>query len=127
MQQHEKMKLLGLLGIARKAQKTVLGTELVTQAVREGRCRLVLCASDISANTEKRLSQCCIYYGVMRVVTDISMDELSHACGKASAVAAVAVTDRGFADALLRYFPDTPANVGSSIVSHPRGGAGQAD
>ena len=99
-----KNKLLGFLGIARKARAVVCGTEGVTQAVREGKCELVLCAGDISQNTHKRLQNTCSYYEVPCIFTEISMDEFSRAVGKMSAVSAIAVTDPGFARKTETYF-----------------------
>ncbi len=97
-------KLLGFLGIARKAGRLVCGTELVTQAVRNKKCCAVLCAADISPNTEKRLTDSCSFHRVPLRKTDIPMEAFSRALGKSSPVAAVAVTEDGFGRAVLSYF-----------------------
>lgn len=91
---------LGLLGIARKAGKIVPGTERVRDSVRAGGdIRIVFVAGDVSENTGKRISNCCDYYEVKCVVTDIPAEKLGNAVG-AGICACVGVTDSRFSKPL---------------------------
>ena len=54
-------KLLSLIGLARKAGKVTLGTEMVCDAVRGGSVKLVIASEKSSDNTKKRISNCAQY------------------------------------------------------------------
>ncbi|RFU67811.1 YlxQ family RNA-binding protein [Bacillus sp. V59.32b] len=86
---------MSLLGLANRARKLISGEELVIKEVRSGKAKLVLLASDASANTEKKISDKCSFYKVpIKRVENRSM--LGQAIGKEARVA-VAVLDEGFA------------------------------
>ncbi len=91
------VRFLGVLGLAAKAGKTVCGTDAVCAALKERKAFLVAEASDNSANTSKRINDRCSYYGVTLVPAGTDSYGLSHAVGKASPSAAVALTDKGLA------------------------------
>jgi len=91
-------KTLRALGLCAKAGKLISGVPLICDALKaksgkRGGVSLVLAASDNSANTAKRLSDRCAYYGVRLVPLDVDGDRLSEALGKRSRIAAVAITD----------------------------------
>ena len=48
-------KLLGLLGIARRSGNLKIGFEACDEAIKNGKAKLVLVASDTAARTEKEL------------------------------------------------------------------------
>ncbi|CAH0346149.1 YlxQ family RNA-binding protein [Bacillus sp. CECT 9360] len=86
---------MSLLGLANRARKLISGEELVIKEVRSGKAKLVLLASDASANTEKKISDKCSFYKVpIKRVENRSM--LGQAIGKEARVT-VAVLDEGFA------------------------------
>ena len=87
--------ILQLLGLAARARKVISGEELVVNEVRHGKAKLVLLASDASANTSKKLTDKCTYYNVELHVFGDRYD-LGHATGKEARVA-LAITDSGFA------------------------------
>ena len=87
--------VLQLLGLAARARKVISGEELVVNEVRHGKAKLVLLASDASANTSKKLTDKCTYYNVELHVFGDRYD-LGHATGKEARVA-LAITDSGFA------------------------------
>ena len=90
----EKEKLLGAVGICRKAGKLVIGTDAVCEALAANRKpRAVFAASDVSGNTAKRLRDRCGYYGVELWVFPVTGEELARAVGKTGKCAAGAVTD----------------------------------
>lgn len=89
-----------LLGLAMRARKVITGEELVLQAVRSNQAKLVLLASDASANTAKKVQDKCSYYGVSCVTTG-DRHSLGHAIGKDGRVT-VAVTDGKLAESIQR-------------------------
>ncbi|MCS1351278.1 YlxQ family RNA-binding protein [Mechercharimyces sp. CAU 1602] len=90
-----------LLGLAMRAGKVVSGEENVIRAIRAGRAHLVCLSADASANTGKKLQDKSSYYEIP-LITFPSRDELGEAIGKPSRVV-VAITDPGFARALLKH------------------------
>ena len=92
-----------LLGLCRRAGKTVHGTPLVCTALAKKKppC-LVVMSEGASAATQKKLTSKCSFYKVPIVAISVPTDALAHAVGKTGDIAAVAVTDEGFARELLR-------------------------
>ena len=86
---------LQLLGLAARARKVISGEELVIKEIRSGKAKLVLLASDASANTAKKINDKCTYYNVECLVLGDRYD-LGHATGKESRVS-LAIMDAGFA------------------------------
>ncbi len=95
-------KQCGMLGLAMRAGKLILGGEMVCEAVRKKKAKLVLLAKDASANTKKKVQNCCTYYQIVCQSLPLSTETLAHALGKESLVAAVAVTDDNFKKALMQ-------------------------
>ncbi len=92
-------KTLSMLGLAARSRNLVSGEFSVDKAIKEGKAKLVIAASDASDNTKKDLRDACSYYKVpyMEYGDKIS---LGHAIGK-DIRASIAVTDNGFAKTLL--------------------------
>ena len=82
------------LGLCARARALVFGTPMVCEAMRGAKppC-LVLEAGDTSDNTHKRLTDKCNYYHIPHIRLPLTGDELGASVGKASTVAAVAVTN----------------------------------
>lgn len=98
---NELKNFLGFLGLCRRAGKTVCGTPLVCLALqKEPKLPLVLYATGASDATKKKLESKCAYYGVCARAIPITPAELASAMGKGSNLAAVAVLDQGFAEAM---------------------------
>ena len=87
--------VLQLLGLAARARKVISGEELVIKEIRSGKAKLILLASDASANTSKKIQDKCTYYHVEYYVFGDRYD-LGHATGKEHRVA-LAISDSGFA------------------------------
>ena len=102
-------KLLSTAGLAARARKTLIGTELILEGIRRGSVSLVLEAGDTSENTHKRLSDKTAYYGVALVRLSADGEALANAFGKKNGkIAAVAITDAGIVKALGKYLPEQP-------------------
>ncbi len=89
---------LSLLGLCRRAGKLTPGNDAVIDDIKNHRASLVVVASDISKNTEKKLESACRSFETRIVKLNRPKDELSLATGRFSAV--VAVCDEGFAKKL---------------------------
>ncbi len=91
-------KVAQMLGLAMRARKLITGEELVVGAVRGGQAKLVLLATDASANTVKKVTDKCRHYQVpCYPVAD--RYELGRAIGKDARVT-LAVTDRKLAESI---------------------------
>lgn len=73
---------------------------MTEKAVKEGRACLVIVAQDASDNTKKMFTNMCTFYHVPIAVLQ-EKETLGHAMGKQFR-ASLAITDPGFADAILK-------------------------
>ena len=92
-------KVLSLAGLAAKAGKIDRGEIPVEKAVKSGKGPLVVVAEDASANTRKKFTNMCSYYGVPILYME-TREILGKTIGKEFR-ASVAVLDAGFAKAML--------------------------
>ena len=110
-------RLEGILGLAKRAGALAVGTEQVIEAVRKGKAKLVLAASDVSENTAKQLRDKASYRNVPLELLPIDMGVLGHAIGKDRA-AAVALLQEGFVRSYRKAAQDPPT-VSSNTLSNP--------
>lgn len=103
-----KEKLLGMLGLCIRARRAVCGTVNVCEALKAGKARLVVTASDNSAATEKRLFDRASFYGVKIIKTNLTSAEIGAATGK-SLVAAMAISDEQMARAVEKKAEEASA------------------
>ncbi len=90
-------KCIRLLGLAAKAGKLVYGTEMVCETLRtRKKILLVVEAADTSANTHKKITDKCEYYGVKYLRLEADMVTLGNSLGKGG-TAVVGVADPSFA------------------------------
>ena len=98
-------RLSGMLGFAMRAGKLILGTDLVCKAMPKGgkgKVLLVGVASSASAATKKKLIVKSEFYGIEAIELPIDTDTLASLLGKTHPVAAIAVTDEGFAKEIAK-------------------------
>ena len=86
-------KIKGMLGLANRAGRLIKGEQMVLDAIRSGKARIVLVAEDASDNTKKLFSDKCSYYGVAEYVYG-SKSDFGHA--------SMAICDRNFSDAVRK-------------------------
>ncbi len=89
-----------MLGLARRAGRVIIGTELICRAMPkrgEGSVRLVIISDKASDATRKKLAVKSDFYGIPYIEVSIDTEELGRMLGKTYSPAAVAVTDEGFA------------------------------
>ena len=95
-------RVLGMLGLAMKAGKVVIGTEQVTAFLQKKRLKLVLLSSASSDGTKKKISSKCEYYQVSLSELPIQTDELGSLLGKTYTPAVVGITDENFSNAITK-------------------------
>ena len=111
-------RFLRLLGLAKRAGKTVDGAPLIFAAMHRGRPPLlVVAAADASAGSLKKIRTQCAFYRVPLLPTEYTKDTLGHTVGKGGPVAAIAVTDAGLA-AELQKSSGKEASVPSGSVEN---------
>ena len=105
-------KVLGLLGIARRAGHITLGFDAVKALLIGGRAQFILLAADRSAKTEKELRYTAQNSSCPIRVLAADKEALAHALGLQKPVAVAATDDRGFAAAMLKHLgTDTKEDV----------------
>ncbi len=97
-------KLLGMLGLARRAGRLSIGADLCCQSLRDGMAKLCVLVCDASQNTAKRIKSKSEFYGVKCICPSITGSELSRAIGKDNDISAVAINDENFASAIESIF-----------------------
>jgi len=102
MSEAEIVKLGGLLGLARKAGRIIMGADNVVDFIQRGKSCYVLLTSNASPRTRKRISDICAEYGRECTESQMQMRELSHYIGAAGDTSAVAVTDTNFIEAIKK-------------------------
>lgn len=104
-----KERLLGMLGLCIRARRAVCGTVNVCEALKAGKVKLVVTASDNSAATEKRLFDRASFYGVKIIKSNLTSAEIGAATGK-SLVAAMAISDEQMASAVEKKAEEMSAS-----------------
>lgn len=116
--------VLALLGLARRAGRAIVGSRAVEESARAGCLKVAVLASDVSANTQKRVRGL-LARSRVPVLELGDRNGLGGAVGKGP-VAVVGVTDSGLASRLLNGVADTLAGnesgLGPSRILSPRRG-----
>jgi ribosomal protein L7Ae-like RNA K-turn-binding protein len=102
-------KVTALLGLARRARKVASGTEAVDWAVKRHAARLILSATDASANSVAKLRSMAARVGIAWMQA-MGKEELGAALGGGPRVC-IAVTDPHFAGALMSTLNKLPVVV----------------
>ena len=100
---------LGMLGLAMKAGKVVIGTEQVIAFLQKKKLKLVLLSSGSSDGTKKKIRSKCEYYQVPLAELPIQTDELGDLLGKTYTPAVVGITDENFSRAITRLLEEENA------------------
>lgn len=93
-------RILGLLGLMRRAGKLTVGYDAVSDRIKDQTAVLVVLAGDTSEKTEKNIRYTAEKYGVESVRIAPPMEEIGQSVGIGKA-GVLAVTDSGFAEKLL--------------------------
>ncbi|WP_092871923.1 L7Ae/L30e/S12e/Gadd45 family ribosomal protein [Acetitomaculum ruminis] len=87
-----------MIGMATRAKKTISGEFSVEKAVKTGKAKLVIVATDASDNTKKLFTNKCSYYKIPCLYYS-TKESLGHAIGK-DYRASVAILDKNFANSI---------------------------
>ena len=110
MAENDRLKrVLGMLGLAMKAGKVVIGTEQVIAFLQKKKLKLVLLSSSSSDGTKKKICSKCEYYEVLLRELPIQTDELGRLLGKTYTPAVVGITDENFSNAVTKLLNDENA------------------
>jgi len=94
-------KVLGMLGLAKKAGKLEVGEEPVAAAARAKDARLLILASDAAENSYRRLRHFADAGACLYAKIDATKEQLGRAVGRTQC-AMVAITDIGFAESVAK-------------------------
>ena len=97
-------KLLNAFGLAKRAGKCVVGTEMCVENIRNKKAKLVIAASDLSANTVKRLVDSCSFHGVDLIFANVDKAELGRRLGKNNGTSSAAMLDEGFVNICRKIY-----------------------
>ena len=100
---------LGMLGLAMKAGKVVIGTEQVIAFLQKNKVKLVLLSGTASEGTQNKIRFKCEFYKTPTCVLDIDTGELGRLLGKTYAPAVVGITDENFSNAIAKLLSEVNA------------------
>ena len=94
-------KALGLLGLMRRAGAIELGVDNTASALRAGRAKILLVSCDAADNARRKLEHLSVGRRALTIPLSYTREELADCLG-VSGCSAAAVTDIGFASALMK-------------------------
>lgn len=92
---------LNLLGLAYKAKKISIGSDLTIDAIKKNNCFLVFFDKDYSSSTEKQIKKLCDFNKIPYVL-EFTKEELCHAIGSKANIRVIGITDKGFSDSITK-------------------------
>ena len=95
-------RICGMLGLAMRAGKLIIGTDMICRAMPRREVALTVLSKSASSGTRKKLSFKCEFYGIELIEVDIDTEELGRLLGKTYTPAAVAVCDSGIAEQIKK-------------------------
>lgn len=98
MDQQTLKKALSLLGMATRAGKLVSGEEQVLTAIQRNKLFCVICATDCSPKTVKKIQNKCQHYEIP-FIQPFDSATISQAIGKNRSICGI--SDKGFSKSLL--------------------------
>lgn len=93
--------ILSMIGLAKKAGRVEIGEEPVGSAVRAKKARVILIAQDAAASSVRRARAFANVGNCLYLIIPADKDDLGRCLGRTSCAMA-AVTDIGFADAIVK-------------------------
>ena len=95
-------KILGALGLAKRAGKLITGAEMCEETIRSGGAVLTVLCSDMSDNSKKKLHAALRNSGSPYINLDVTKLELAKRFGKKAFVVSCVITDKGFAKIIYK-------------------------
>lgn len=97
-------RIINAFGLAKRAGKCVMGTEMCVEYIRAGKAKLVVCASDLSANTVKRFNDSCNFHNVELIFVGADKMILGQKLGKKNGTSSAAILDEGFVNICRKIY-----------------------
>ncbi|MBQ4266651.1 MAG: ribosomal L7Ae/L30e/S12e/Gadd45 family protein [Clostridia bacterium] len=101
-----KERIVSAFGLAKRAGKCVIGTEMCVENIRAEKAKLVVAANDLSANTVKRLTDSCNFHNVEILFLDFDKLELGAKLGKKNGTSCAAILDDGFVNICRKIYSE---------------------
>lgn len=98
-------RIYSLLGICKKAGNVAAGEFMTEKSVKTGKSKLVIVASDSSANTKKNFSDMCAFYKVP--YKEFGSKDLLGACLGYEYRASLSVSNEGLANKIIELLDET--------------------
>lgn len=95
-------KILGALGLAKRAGKLVTGAEMCEETIRAGKAVLTLLCSDMSENSHKKLHAALRNSDSPYITLTSGKETLAGRFGKKAFVVSCVITDEGFAKIIYK-------------------------
>lgn len=99
-------RLILAFGLAKRAGKCVLGTNMCVDSIREETARLVIAANNLSDNTKKKLNDSCSYHNVDIIFLDCDMTYLGEKLGKKNGTSCAAILDESFVNICRKIYSE---------------------
>ena len=93
-------KLCGMIGLARKAGKVILGTDACVEAIKKRKVKLVIISKGAADRTKNMFNTLCKKYNVP-IHEVLETDEISSAVGKDNKVV-LGINDKNFSEAIAK-------------------------
>ena len=113
-------KILGLLGLMRRANAVDIGETNSGAAVRRGKAKLLLLASDASDNARRRAETFVFGHRTILLTLPYTKADISGSVG-VSGCSMATVTDMGFANALMKALAAADNEKYGSIANEVEG------
>ena len=97
-------RIINAFGLAKRAGKCVLGTEMCVENIRNKKAKLVIAASDLSDNTVKRLTDSCNFHEIELIFLNADKTILGQKLGKKNGTSSAAVLDEGFVNICRKIY-----------------------
>ena len=97
-------RILGFLGLCRKAGKLIFGFDMTVEAMQKGTAESVLLSGDCSERTARNIKRIAEETGTEILILPLTMDEIGYAVAKRAGV--LAVCDSGFSKKIKELLDD---------------------
>lgn len=97
---NKESRVLGLIGITKKAGKIACGIEAVEETIKMKKARLVLIATDASEKTKQNVTYCCVKYHIPIAIFS-TIESISNAIGKSNK-AVISIKDKNLGEEIYK-------------------------
>ena len=92
---------LNLLGLAFRAKKISIGSDLTIEGIKRKECFLVFLDKNYESSTEKQIKKLCEVNNIP-YITEFTTEELCHAIGSKANIRVIGVLDKGFSNSIVK-------------------------